>query len=209
MNKLFNVFCKSTIVLNLVLLLSVSTMVNAYFVDRIDMFDNNDVEKYHKDIKKMKLWYVDQNGNNVQNVVNTDGSFATIIGINHTPYEIKKFYYRNGKLRKKVKAMKGVEFDQGVEYDDSTKLLNISNYEFDYKFSLKEVIKLMRLKYNINIEDKRVLFELFREKYSEVFEAPIYDVTIVNANIMSITTFTIDGNTGEVLNIIQKTKPYR
>jgi hypothetical protein len=120
---------------------------------------------------------------------------------NKNPYLYFKTYFS---ITKSVKAtgqnFYDLEFGIWKEYDNKGNLIKETDYDEDYKFSIDDLIKKMRIEYNYDLMNVDKTYNLNRFVDKNNTRLPLYEVYYKDeTNNQMLHSYIINGTTGEVL----------
>jgi hypothetical protein len=197
-----------TQIIILVLLLHF-TSCKSQIIKKDELTIKKDTTMEHFDINKYKKLPVNPktglqvlpNGDEVQHFTGSKGvGFVERTKIKNSPYCIVKVFYQNTSLQAKGNEFYGLPIGIHNEYDEKGNLIKETNYDKDYKFSIDDLIKKMKEKYNYDLMNVEKTYNLNRYIDSQYTKLPIYELYYRdNKNHQVLHSYIINGNTGEVL----------
>ena len=115
-----------------------------------------------------------------------------------SPYRNVEVYYPNHNI--KLLGDEFYSFPIGIwlHYDEIGRKIEEENFDADYKFSIKDLIKKFRDEYNIDIEDPKKVYKCNRHIPQDL-KQPLYQIGVNTEEPYVWMFYLIDGNTGETL----------
>jgi len=120
-------------------------------------------------------------------------------------------YYKYYSLKSKILVDESIEFYSSLtgiskEYDENGKLIKEKNWDTPYQFSIEDLIKKFKIEYNIDIENRKNVRNVYRAEHSKTLGIPIYHVVLKTEAENKWIEYLIDGNTGKTLYIMKSSE---
>ncbi|MCV9926915.1 hypothetical protein OIU83_04600 [Flavobacterium sp. LS1R49] len=114
--------------------------------------------------------------------------------------DVKSYYVKTNSLKLKGQTFYNLEFGIWKEYDEKGNLIKETNYDKEYKFSIDDLVKKMKEKYNYDLMNMEKTYNLNRYIDLEKTKLPLYEVYYRDdKNTQVLHSYVINGNTGEIL----------
>ncbi|MFK7002183.1 hypothetical protein [Flavobacterium oreochromis] len=117
------------------------------------------------------------------------------------PFEEVKVYYLESK-RLKITGRYFFNRPIGIwkYYDEAGKLIKENNYDLSYNFTINDLAKKMKEKYDVDIFDLKQTRNVSRYEEKKYLNIPIYEVWSYNkTNPLALICFILNGATGEII----------